>query len=224
MTTPSATPDQRLEALILDYNGVIGLQPTQRMWVRLAALAGWPAEQTADFETEFWARRAPYDAGEISTHAFWNGLLNDQLAAPPGSALLNELRSTDAEMWTHTDEAVVGVLQAAHATGLPMIILSNAPHPLADALDRAPWCSTLISKTVYSARLGVNKPDPRAYEAALVAAGSPHPANTLFVDDRHENCAAAAQLGLTTLHFNGDSQTLASHIPQLVPATGVRGT
>ena len=223
MTTPSTTPAPRLEALILDYNGVIGLQPTQQMWARLAALAGWPADQTTDFETEFWARRAPYDAGEISTHAFWSGLLHGQLAAPRGSALLDALRSTDAEMWTHTDEAVVRVLQAAHTTGLRMIILSNAPHPLADALDHAPWCSTLMSKTVYSARIGVNKPDPRAYEAALMAAGWPHPDNTLFVDDRRENCAAAAQLGLRTLHFNGDSQTLASHIPQLVPATGVRG-
>ena len=224
MTTPLTPSTPNLECLILDYNGVIGLQPTQNMWAQLAALAGWPADQTTDFETEFWARRAPYDAGEISTHTFWSGLLRGQLAAPEGSALLDALRSTDAEMWTHTDEAVVQVLQAAHATGLRMIILSNAPHPLADALDRAPWCSTLISKTVYSARLGANKPEPRAYEAALVAAGWPEPANTLFVDDRRENCAAAARLGLRTLHFNGDSQTLASRIPQLVSATGVRGS
>jgi putative hydrolase of the HAD superfamily len=193
------------------------------MWAQLAALAGWPADQTADFETEFWARRAPYDAGEITTHDFWSGLFHGESAAPPGSALLDALRSTDAEMWTHTDEAVLRVLQTAHATGLRMIILSNAPHPLADALDSAPWCSTLISKAVYCARLGVNKPNPRAYEAALAAAGWPHPDNTLFVDDRRENCVAAARLGLRTLHFSGDSQTLASHIPQMVPAAGIRG-
>ncbi|MFF7953920.1 HAD family hydrolase [Streptomyces griseorubiginosus] len=223
MTTPSATPGQRLEALILDYNGVIGLQPTQQMWVRLAALAGWPAEQTADFETEFWARRAPYDAGEISTHNFWSGLLNGQLNAPPGSALLDALRSTDAEMWTHTDEALVQILQAAQATGLRMVLLSNAPHPLAEALDRAPWCSTLMSKTIYSARLGVNKPDPRAYEAALVAAGLPHPDNTLFVDDRLENISAAAQLGMRTFHFTGDRHALSRSIPQLAALAGGPG-
>ncbi|MGX1127873.1 putative hydrolase of the HAD superfamily [Streptomyces glaucescens] len=164
----------------------------------------------------------PYDAGELSTHDFWSGLLNGQLTAPPGSALLDALRSTDADMWTHTDEAVVQVLQAAHATGLRMVLLSNAPHPLADALDRTTWCNTLISKTLYSARLGVNKPDPRTYEAALMAAGWPHPDNTLFVDDRLENCAAAAQLGMQTLLFRGSSQTLATRLPQLVPAAGVR--
>ncbi|MFI9772792.1 HAD-IA family hydrolase [Streptomyces sp. NPDC052415] len=223
MSTPPLTPP-RLEALILDYNGVIGLQPTPHMWNRLAALAGWPADRSADFETAFWARRTPYDAGEIDTHTFWNGLLHGRLTAPRGSALLDALRSTDAEMWTHTDEAVLRVLQVTHTTGLPMIILSNAPHPLADVLDRTPWCSTLISKTVYSARLGVNKPDPRAYEAALAAAGWPDPAHTLFVDDRRENCTAAARLGLRTLHFDGTSQALATHIPQLVHAAGIRGT
>ncbi|MER6409233.1 HAD-IA family hydrolase [Streptomyces viridosporus] len=222
MTTPTTPSAPDLGTLILDYNGVIGRQPTAPMWARLAALAGWPADQSADFETAFWARRAPYDAGQISTHAFWRGLLHGPLTAPPGSALLAALRSTDTEMWTRTDEAVVRILQAAHATGLRMIILSNAPHPLADALDRAPWCSTLISKTVYSARLGVNKPDPRAYQAALAAAGRPDPATTLFVDDRHENCTAASRLGLRTLHFDGDSQALASRIPQLVPAAGAR--
>ncbi|BAC68187.1 hypothetical protein AQJ43_35600 [Streptomyces avermitilis] len=79
------------------------------MWLRLAALAGWPADQTANFEIEFWARRALYDAGEISTHTFWSGMLYGQLTAPPGSTLLYALRSTDAEMWTHTDEDVVRV-------------------------------------------------------------------------------------------------------------------
>ncbi|MFC8373804.1 HAD-IA family hydrolase [Streptomyces sp. NPDC057239] len=222
MNTPSTTPAPHLEALILDCNGVIGRQPTPHMWARLAALAGWPADQTTDFETAFWARRAPYDAGETTPHAFWRGLLHGQLTAPQGSALLDALRTTDAEMWTYTDETVIRVLQAAHATGLRLIILSNTPHPLADTLDRAPWCSILIAKTVYSARLGVNKPDPRAYEAALAAAGWPDPATTLFVDDRRENCVAAAQLGLCTLHFDGDSQALATHIPQLVPVAGAR--
>ncbi|MFF9158285.1 HAD family hydrolase [Streptomyces sp. NPDC014846] len=223
MTRLAARPAPKLDVLIWDYNGVIGLQPDQQMWTRLAALAGWPADQTADFETEFWARRAPYDAGEITTHAFWSGLLRGQLTAPQGSPLLEALRRTDTEMWTQTDPAVVDVLQAAHAAGLPAILLSNAPHPLADALDRAPWCSTLMWKTLYSARLGVNKPDPRAYEAALVAAGSPHPANTIFIDNMRENCQAAERLGMRTHHFDGDSQALASRILQRVPA-GVQAT
>jgi putative hydrolase of the HAD superfamily len=117
-------------------------------------------------------------------------------------------------MWTTTDPAVLSVLRAAHSAGARMVLLSNAPHPLADALDRTPWCSTLMSKALYSARLGTNKPARRAYEAALEAAGSPRPERTLFVDDRRENCGVAAELGLKTLHFDGDPNTLARHLPQ----------
>ncbi|MEU1601138.1 hypothetical protein ABZ468_52755 [Streptomyces sp. NPDC005708] len=112
------------------------------MWDRLAALAGRPADQTWDFENAFWARREPYDAGEITTHAFWSGLLRGGLIASPGSALLDTLRQTDTDMWTHTDPAVVSVLRATHAAGTRLLLLSNAPHPLSDALDRTPWCST----------------------------------------------------------------------------------
>ncbi|MGI5509137.1 HAD-IA family hydrolase [Streptomyces sp. CA-106131] len=213
----AAMPGSDLEVVILDYNGVIGRQPTPQMWERLAALAGWPPEQTSDFENGFWARREPYDAGELTTHSFWSGLLRGGLTAPPGSALLDTLRQTDTDMWTHTDPAVVSVLRATHAAGTRLLLLSNAPHPLADALDRTPWCSTLMSKALFSARLGINKPSPRAFEAALAAAGSPRPEMTLFVDDRHDNCAAASQLGMQALHFDGDPNTLARRLPQPLP-------
>ncbi|MEU6070621.1 HAD-IA family hydrolase [Streptomyces sp. NPDC047082] len=214
---PPGPSHPRLEAAIFDYNGVIGLQPKRHDWQRLAALAGWPADQTADFETAFWAHREPYDADQISTYAFWAQLLYGDLSAPPGSALLDTLCRTDTEMWTRTDQAVVSVLHAAHALGLrKILLLSNAPHPLADALDRTAWCNTLMSKTLYSSRLGVNRPASKAYEAAIAAAGS-DPDKTLFVDDRPENCRAAAQLGLRTLHFKGSSQVLADHLARSQP-------
>jgi putative hydrolase of the HAD superfamily len=203
--------------VILDYNGVIGLQPTPQQWAALATLAGWPPNQTADFERAFWARREPYDSGELTTHAFWNDLLRGELTAPPGSALLDTLRQADTAMWTRTDPAVMSVLRAAHAAGARLVLLSNAPHPLADALERTSWCSTLISRALFSARIGVNKPARRAYEAALEAAGSPRPERTLFVDDRRDNCAAAARLGLRAHHFNGTPESLARVLPQPLP-------
>ncbi|MFF1678441.1 HAD family hydrolase [Streptomyces sp. NPDC058256] len=221
---PLLTPaNVRFEAAIFDYNGVIGMQPTPQMWERLAALAGWPAGRSADFETAFWARRELYDAGVTSTHDFWADLLIGNLTAPPGSTLLDTLRRADAEMWTHTDEAVISVLREAHSAGLRMVLLSNAPRPLADALDQSSWCNTLMTKTLYSARLGVTKPSPRAYEAALVAAGWPRPERTLFVDDRLDNCAAAEQLGLHAWHFNGDPEALASSLrpPSVMQAAAV---
>lgn len=224
-STPTAVsqplPVDELEAVIWDYNGVLGLQPTPDMWSRLAVLAGWPAARTEIFMRAFWGRRAAYDAGALSDHAFWHDLVRGGRQAGPGSELLAALRTTDTEMWTRTDPAVLEVMHRAHAVGIPMTLLSNAPLPLASALDDTEWCATLMYRTVYSARIGVNKPEDRAYEAALAAAGWPDPGRTLFVDDRADNIEAAARLGIRTLHYRGDPVELASRLPQ---ATMVQAT
>jgi putative hydrolase of the HAD superfamily len=216
-TLAPAQPDPGLEAVILDYNGVVGLQPDRDQWISLAALAGWPADDLKAFMTAFWRYREDYDAGAISTHVFWSRLLRNGSAAPPGSALLAALRSQDISMWTATDPAVLEVLRSVRAgSGVTMVLLSNAPAPLGDALDREEWCATLMSKALYSARLGCNKPNERAYTAAMAAAGWPDPSRTLFVDNLEPNCTAAARLGLRTLHFRGDATELARHLPQPV--------
>ncbi|MET9777971.1 HAD family phosphatase [Streptomyces sp. NPDC006367] len=214
ITASQPLPVDQLEAVIIDYNGVIGRQPTPEMWSRLAVTAGWPAARIEIFMRAFWGRRPAYDAGEISDHAFWQDLVRGGQEAGPGSELLAALRRADTQMWTRTDPAVLEVLHHAHAAGVPMVLLSNAPLPLASALDEAAWCATLMSRTVYSARIGVNKPDTRAYEAAFMAAGWPTPRQTLFVDDRADNIEAAARLGMSTLHFEGDAAELASRLPQ----------
>lgn len=210
-TTPSGAD---LEAVILDYNGVIGRQPGPAQWARLAELAGWHPQETHAFQQAFWQGREPYDQGIATTYTFWSGLLRNGRTAPVGSTLLAALACADIDMWTATDSAVLDLLHTAHATGLRLVLLSNAPKPLANTLDDAEWCATLFSRTVYSARIGVNKPHKRAYEAALEAAGMPHSSKTLFVDDRLDNVEAAEQLGLQALHYTGDPAALARRLPR----------
>jgi putative hydrolase of the HAD superfamily len=212
--TSTAAHLDGLEAAILDYNGVIGVQPSPAQWGELAELAGWHPQDAEAFQTAFWKRRTAYDEGAITTHVFWDGLLRGGLSARPGSALLTALTHADTQMWMSTDPAVLEVVRAAHRAGIPMVLLSNAPRPLAAALDETDWCVTLFSKSVYSARIGVNKPHHRAYQAALSAVRWPSPERTLFVDDRADNVAAAARLGLRSHHYTGDLAELARQLTQ----------
>ncbi|MEU9267314.1 HAD-IA family hydrolase [Streptomyces sp. NPDC048251] len=214
MTASQPTAPHDLETLICDYNKVIGEDPSPPQWTGVAELAGWQAHETHAFQQEFWQRRGAYDEGLISTVTFWSGLLRNGRTAPAGSTLLAALARADIDMWTTTDPTVLGLLSDAHAAGLRLVLLSNAPKPLANVLDDAEWCATLFSKTVYSARIGVNKPDKRAFEAALEAAGRPQPSKTLFVDDRLDNVEAAEQLGLQALHYTGDPAALARRLPR----------
>lgn len=200
--TPSTTTTTA-DAVIVDYNGVIGRQPTHTMWQHLTTVAGWPADQVDYFQSAFWNARDAYDAGTITDAEFWTTALGTELTKDR----LQELRSSDTAMWTGTDDRVLAALHRACRAGVPVVLLSNAPHPLADALDAATWRRTLLTEAVYSARIGICKPDPAAYEAALAATGT-SPDRVLFVDDRLDNCHTARELGMQAHHFTDDTTAL----------------
>ncbi|MGV9967635.1 HAD family hydrolase [Streptomyces olivaceus] len=193
--TPTAA-QAGIDAVILDYNGVIGLQPSTDQWLRLARTALW-SDDLPTFRHAFWSARSAYDAGQLSDLAYWAQVLGHH----PGARRLRELRDADIDMWTFTDDRVVEVLEYAHESGLPLVLLSNAPRHLSDVLDRRPW-RHLMTRAFYSARLQVCKPDPAAYQHAINATGA-DPHRVLFVDDRTDNCHAARRLGLRTLHYTG---------------------
>ncbi|WP_019061436.1 HAD family hydrolase [Streptomyces prunicolor] len=218
MTVPAPTTptDTGIDALILDYNGVKGRQPDTLLWTRLAEVAEWPGHLNA-FQDAFWAARDAYDAGELSDLAYWAKVLGYH----PGARALRALRAADTAMWIRTDDRVLDLLYRARRPDLRMVLLSNAPHFLSDALDATDWRRDLMTDALYSARLGLCKPDPAAYLHALEATGVDDPGRVLFVDDRTDNCEAAARLGLRTLHYTGDPAALARHLPQ-APAATVR--
>lgn len=202
--TPT-TAHAGLDAVILDYNGVIGLQPTTDQWLHLARTALWPEDDLPAFQHAFWTARTAYDAGHLSDLAYWATVLDHH----PGARRLRELRDADTDMWTSIDDHVIDVLHQAHESGLPLVLLSNAPRHLSDVLDRHPW-RRLMTHAFYSARLQVCKPDPAAYQHAMNATGAADPDRVLFVDDRDDNCHAARHLGLRTLHYTGHPTDLAT--------------
>ncbi|KUO15198.1 HAD family hydrolase [Streptomyces dysideae] len=214
MTSTSLTPT-RADAVIIDYNGVLGRQPTSAMWTRLADLAEWPSGQVASFQDAFWAPREAYDSGGLSDLAYWAKVLGHH----PGAWWLRTLRTADTAMWIRTDDRVLDILRRARATGLPMVLLSNAPAYLSNVLDATGWRRELMADALYSARLGLCKPHPAAYEHALTATGITDPGRVLFIDDREDNCQAAAELGLRTLHYTGQPADLAEQLLSVGPAS-----
>ncbi|MBF6411629.1 HAD family hydrolase [Nocardia cyriacigeorgica] len=202
-----------LDAVIFDYNGVIGRQPTPAMWSELAELAGWSAGCHTGFQSAFWSAREPYDSGSFDDADFWSAVLGHR----PDPAQLARLRAVDAAMWIHTDTQVVALLHDIQRAGLPMVLLSNAPHPVSEALDASAWRS-LMDDALYSCRLGMNKPHPDTYRKALAATGAADPGRVLFIDDRADNCAAAAQVGLRTLHYTGSSMEIHDRIRPAIAA------
>lgn len=88
-------------------------------------------------------------------------------------------------------ERLVGDLKAA---GYKLYVLSNMSREFIDFLRRFPVYG-LFDGEVVSCEEGVVKPEPEIYRRLLGRYGL-DPAQTLFIDDRPANIAAAAALGI----------------------------
>ncbi len=84
-------------------------------------------------------------------------------------------------------------------------ILSNAAPSLLETLRERFHIAHLFDVIVTSASIGVMKPDPRAYRAALDTLNL-RAEQTIFIDDLHENIEGAKQLGMHAIHFDSGNE------------------
>ncbi|MFJ2815704.1 HAD family hydrolase [Streptomyces sp. NPDC087294] len=172
--------------VVWDLGGV--LAPPGRALPLLAAALDLPETELTG---PYWAHRDAYDLGE-PPEAYWSRV-GQSLGRPLDAAWADRLDRIDTGCWTVLDPAAEAVLDRLVANGTPLGVLSNAPTTLAVAVRGAAW-STVFETLVFSADLGVMKPDPRIYRAADQRYGRA-PADVVFFDDRPENVEAARAHG-----------------------------
>ncbi|UQU62012.1 HAD-IA family hydrolase [Couchioplanes caeruleus] len=181
----------RARHLLIDFGEVISLAQPAADLAALAADAGLPA---AEFTARYWHHRPGYDRGS-SALGYWTAVLGHR----PGGAQLRRLVARDVASWLHLDAGTLALLEQVHAAGVPVSLLSNAPGELARELEWHPALRS-FAHLLFSADLRLVKPDPAVFTAALGALGAA-PADVVFVDDRADNVAAAAALGLRACLF-----------------------
>ncbi len=180
--------------LLVDYGEVMSQPQPASVLPDLAQLSGLP---TAEMRRRYWHYRPDYDRGQTSED-YWSTVLRRSLA--PDEPLLQALVAIDIGGWLHLNAPTLRILADAARRGTHLALLSNAPHPQADAMDRFGW-ARLFAHRLYSCRLGIAKPEPSIFERALDIIGAV-PEQTLFIDDRASNTQAAARLGLRTHTFS----------------------
>lgn len=183
--------------LLVDYGEVISTAQPAASISRMARLAELDEDEFAD---RYWTSRPPYDAG-CPAAEYWAHVLGRDRVPPD---LLGVLVEEDMRSWTQLDERVLDLLVAEHQRGTRLALLSNAPHELADALSAHPAFAA-FDELFFSSRLSTVKPDPEIFRLVLDRLGAPA-TDVLFVDDRAENIAAAAKIGLGVLHFTSYAQ------------------
>jgi putative hydrolase of the HAD superfamily len=180
--------------VLLDYGEVISFPQDRRAVVEMAGLVEVDVDS---FVQTYWEHRPDYDRG-ITAATYWSRVLGREVFA--GDPLLARLVKVDIDSWFMLNPAMLDLLADARQKRMRLSLLSNAPHELADRISGHP-AFRMFDHLLFSARLGLSKPDPAIFNAALtrlaVAAGE-----VIFVDDRAENLSAAAGVGLRTFHYS----------------------
>ncbi|MFI8527383.1 HAD family hydrolase [Promicromonospora sukumoe] len=199
--------------------------------------AGYPltADQVSEAMPEVraahkdWKNRSEADAAgadvpEIDARTFWTQLALDPLARRVGGAVAVDpsglhawLRAEAHDLMARYARAksvptlrpgVRDLLEAAHAHGVPVAVVSNTVNGRAvrEELD-ADGIGYLVGAHVYSDELGHRKPDRLMPATALRALGA-DPATAVFVGDKPQRdvlAARAAGVGVTVLVRGGST-------------------
>src|ERR1700754_3411309 len=189
------------QTIVFDLFGVIARTQTAQARHRIEELAGVSGER---FWEAYWAGRAAYDAG-LPARDYWAETAG-RLGVTFSASTVNALIQADLESWTRAHERVVELVAELAGQGRTLGLLSNIVEHLVPVFEalHGHWLGHFTALT-YSCRIGVAKPDPRAYEICARRLGVT-PADVLFFDDSERNVVAARAAGMTAEVFTSPGQ------------------
>jgi putative hydrolase of the HAD superfamily len=186
--------------VLFDYGNVICLPQPEPDVARLAQVAGYPV---AGLLVPYWAYRLDYDRAALDVTSYWQQVAAD-LGGRFTEAQIAELSRLDAGSWLHLRPGSVDLVADLAAAGARLAVLSNAPEDTAQAVAGLPVAGH-FQHLMFSCYLKLAKPDPECFRAALAVLRA-EPADVIFLDDRPDNVAGAAALGIRSARFT-DPQT-----------------
>lgn len=192
--TRDAPVERTVDGLVMDFDGVI------RHWDREAVTAGDAALGVPDgtiaaaaFEPELLQSAM---RGEITAER-WYATAGVTVSSDHGVDA-DAAAKVMAEVGWSIDESIMELVDQARRR-VPVALLSNASTRLRKDL-RTSGIAARFDAVVSSAEIGAIKPEAEAYEAAAKALGV-EVGRCMMVDDREENVAGAAAVGMHAVWF-----------------------
>ena len=203
-----------IRAVVYDFHRTLALPPGGTLWRRalLEALgehaAGADGDEIGRVLNSSFPWESPEERREHATqagaHEYFTGLLASAAAAggvpaEVARAAAVEAYATIVEPASHVPYPETrDVLTAVDELGLRQLVLSNHVWELPEICRAHGWLPPL-TEILTSARLGVEKPHPESYAAAIAAAGCA-PGEILFVGDTYEaDVAGPERAGMQAL-------------------------
>src|ERR1019366_5136162 len=197
--SPTVTGQSPVEAVVFDFGGVLLDWDPRHLYRKLFADEGEMELFLAEICSPAW--HAPHDRG-VSTAGSCAELASKY---PQFSEMIWAWSKRSEEMIGGLHVGSVEVLRAVRDTGLPCYALTNMEaetYPL--RLERFPFLGW-FDGTVVSGFERIAKPDREIF-VRLLDRYSLTASNTLMIDDRLENLAAANRIGMKTVQFHSPLQ------------------
>lgn len=189
-----------IRGVIFDYGMVISNPADPAAQDRMIAVSGLSREE---LDRCYWRHRHDYDLG-LTGQVFWQKVASDAgISFTPEQ--ISDLIESDILMWTSLNEEMLAWVIALQNAGFRTAILSNMVWELMEYMRQEFGWLAHFQHHTWSCELGIGKPDPAIYlhtcEKLDVL-----PSETLFLDDKHENVAAAEKVGLQAIQFSSVDQ------------------
>jgi len=181
--------------VMFDFGGVISTPQPEADVAAMAAVAG---VTVPELRSGYWPLRPTYDGGTLSARDYWDTIAS-QLGTSLSDAQVAELSRLDIASWSHLHPGTLRLIDDLEAAGVRLALLSNAPDDMARVIESLPVAQH-FEHLLFSCDLGAAKPGEACFHRALDRLGAPA-AEVTFVDDRADNVAAAARLGMCAVHF-----------------------
>ncbi|MBI3086517.1 MAG: HAD family phosphatase [candidate division NC10 bacterium] len=196
MRTGERPPEIRL--IVCDFGGVICTFDYRIFCERLARRTGRTAEEI--YAAAFGDRlQADFETGKLSGREYHRAVMARLQADVPYDEFYPMYGDIFSEIPATRD-----LLRRLHMR-YPLYLLSDTNEIHFGYVRETVKVLSLFDQCIVSYEVGAMKPDPRIYGEALRRSGLPAEA-CVFVDDRAENVAGAARVGLHTVQFESPEQ------------------
>jgi putative hydrolase of the HAD superfamily len=179
-----------IRSVVFDFGNVICFPVPDEKIAAAAAECGLSVDS---FLRAVWADRLAYDGGMLPRE-YWRKVAA-HASTEFDDALIEKMVRHEVGFWNHFDTRVFAWIDQLRATGYTVGILSNLPHPLADALRATPGFLEHFDHVTLSCDLRLFKPQADIYLHSVRGLGVA-PEETLFIDDKQENVDGARAVGM----------------------------
>lgn len=172
---------------IFDMGGVV--TTTAKLSERMSQVIGITEEEFKEKNNDLFQLLTD---GEITTDKYW-----ETFAKRSGIAI-----TTDWWHWLFhpiLNETTVKIIRAIKKDGNRVVCGTNTiPSHYFNHLERGDYA--YFDQTYASCYMGTSKPNHNFWKTILEAEQVP-PRDVVFIDDREENCHAAQEMGIHSIHF-----------------------